>query len=102
MDTQRIADRALAFRTARGLSQEAFGELFGMSGAYVSRIENLQVKEPRRSDLIRMAEAMGISVPDLTGEADDALVERLAEYESDPEMRVFLAGLAGKIRAHDP
>lgn len=102
MDTQRIADLVKSFRTTHGLSQEALGERFQMSGAYVSRLENQQVKEPRRSDMTRLADVLGISVTDLTGDDQEVLMKRVREFESDTELQVFIIGLAGKLRTHDP
>lgn len=63
-----IGARVRRIRRRRGLSLEAAAGLAGISKAYLSQLENGHKRFERRSLIDRLAEALGCSVIDLTGE----------------------------------
>lgn len=54
-----------ARRQQRGLSQRQLGRLAGLTGAYISRLENDQYASPGSVELSAVATALGVSVYDL-------------------------------------
>ena len=52
------------WRAVRGLSQRALAERAGMGYVLIARLE-LDQTDPRLSTLERLAEALGVSVPEL-------------------------------------
>ncbi len=55
-----------AMRAFRGLAQEELGEKAGMDLASISLLEN-GYRRPRRSTVVKLAEALGIEVETLQG-----------------------------------
>ncbi len=64
MRTLPIAEAVRQWRAARGLSQRALAERAGMSYPILARLE-LGQTDPRLSTLEKLAEALGVSVPEL-------------------------------------
>lgn len=76
----------LSLRRARGLTQEAFAELCGISRSSLARYER---GEPISRDcLIRIANACSVSIDDLTGIA----TQKAAQPELDGEIDALLTG----------
>ncbi len=69
-DARRIGAEARRIRRRRGLSLKVAGELAGISKQYLSALERGQRGFNRRGLLPRLAEALGCSVADLTGQPD--------------------------------
>ncbi len=59
-----IADAVREWRQTRGLSQRALAERAGVGYVLIARLE-LGQTDPRLSTLERLAEALGVSVPEL-------------------------------------
>lgn len=55
-------------RRRRGLSQKVLAELSGLSQGYISLLERGQRPIDRRSTVVRLAEALRVSVAELTGQ----------------------------------
>ncbi|PZS14125.1 MAG: hypothetical protein DLM60_19700 [Pseudonocardiales bacterium] len=85
-DAQRIGARARMIRRRRGLSLEVVAGLAGISGGYLSMLENGRRGFNRRGLLEDLASALGCSVADLTGQpylpADRASADALAALPS--------------------
>ncbi len=86
--------RVRYWRLKRGLSQKAFAELAGMTQGYISQIESGLKEVDKRSTLVRLADALQVSVADLTGQpyapADAPHARALAAV---PQIRAALIGL---------
>lgn len=63
-----IGERARMIRKRRGLSLQVAADLAGISRSYLSRLENGIRRFERRSLIDQLAEALGCSAQDLTGE----------------------------------
>jgi transcriptional regulator with XRE-family HTH domain len=59
-----IAEAVREWRRVRGLSQRALAERAGVGYVIIARLE-LNQTDPRLSTLERLAEALGVSVPEL-------------------------------------
>jgi transcriptional regulator with XRE-family HTH domain len=68
LESAEIGARARRIRKRRGLSLATVAGLAGISKSYLSELENGHKRFERRSLLGRLAEALGCSVVDLTGE----------------------------------
>ncbi len=68
--------RIRALRKAKGLTGEQLGEMVGVSKGYISEMESGK-KTPGAGLVIRLADALGVSVADLY-EGDPATRERAA------------------------
>jgi transcriptional regulator with XRE-family HTH domain len=82
LDTEDIGRRARIIRRRRGLSLEVAAGLAGISTGYLSRLERGERRFDRGGLLSALAEALGCSVMDLTGQpylpADRAGADALA------------------------
>jgi transcriptional regulator with XRE-family HTH domain len=127
LDIDAIGRRALARREELHLEQSEVAEKAGMSRAYISRLENASVRNPKVVDLASVASALSISLDSLIyGRVDQpdadfagilmrrfgpqvggALVQLdrvLAQIESGDEaaLSVLVANTAGKYEpAHN-
>lgn len=100
----RLADIIRDAREARGLTQEEFAELIGMSQEWVTKTENGHNRNPRMSTIRRIADRLGETVDmivlatDLADTADGAKAIAAKIEESiapdDPRER-----LIARIRA---
>ena len=59
-----IGEQLRAWRAARGLSQRALAEKAGVGAVLVARLE-LGQTDPRLSTLEKLAEGLGLTVPEL-------------------------------------
>ena len=59
-----IGEQVRAWRAARGLSQRALAEKAGVGAVLVARLE-LGQTDPRLSTLAKLAEGLGLTVPEL-------------------------------------
>lgn len=66
-----IGDRVSYWRQRRGKSQRTLAELAGISQSYLSQIETGGRPVERRATLVALAEALGVSVEELTGRPGD-------------------------------
>ena len=53
------------WRRARGLTQAELAEASGVERSHIGRLERGEVDEPRPDTLLRLAEALGVTVIDL-------------------------------------
>lgn len=65
-----LAHRLRQMRRARELSQEALAALAGLHPKHLSEIERAN-KDPRSTTVIRIADALGVSVAELYESADE-------------------------------
>jgi transcriptional regulator with XRE-family HTH domain len=90
-----IGARVRFWRLKRGLSQRTFAQLAGMTQGYISQIEAGLKEVDKRSTLVRLADALQVSIADLTGQPyapSDAPHARA--LTAIPEIRAALIGLA--------
>src|SRR4051794_3084716 len=66
-----IGAQVAYWRRRRGKSQRVLADLAGMSQPYLSQIENGIRPVERRSTLVALAQALDVSVADLTGQPGD-------------------------------
>ena len=78
-DARTIGERARKIRSRRGLSLEVVGGLAGISGPYLSMLERGQRGFHRRGLIADLADALGCSVADLTGQPYLAVDRQSAE-----------------------
>lgn len=71
MDQIMIGDRVSYWRKRRGQSQTALAGLAGINHSYLSKIENGVRPVERRATLVALAEALQVSVSELTGRPGD-------------------------------
>ncbi len=90
-----IGLRISSKRKALGISQAALARAAGISASYLNLIERNK-RHVGGSLLIRLAEALGFDVAELSGEAEHRLIAEVEEALSDP----VLAGVSGQ-GAHD-
>lgn len=74
IDYESIGKRIKSYRTTKGLSQEAFGEMIFVNNQHISRIESGKSK-PSLDLLVAIANLLGVS-------ADDLLVDSLDQSTS--------------------
>lgn len=88
MRTDYIGYRVANWRRLAGLTQEQLAERVGVSNAYISMIENGSRAVTKRSLLIALATALGVSVTDLTGQPSRPRSrDELAVYSAVPALR---------------
>lgn len=106
LDIDAIGDRASARREELHLEQEEVAEKAGMSRAYISRLENGGVRNPKVVDLAAVAAALGLSLDRLiyghaSGDADADLSSLLTSM-LDPEVGSLMAKTARKYPEMTP
>lgn len=69
--TQHVAKIVFQARTDADLTQDDVARLSGLSSAYISRLEREIVPNPKSTDLQRVARALKLTLPQLTGDATD-------------------------------
>jgi len=86
-----IGLRVARWRDIAGLTQQDLADRIGITAAYVSMIENGARAVTKRSLLIDLAKALGVSVTDLTGQPDSPRTKsELALYSAVPALRAAL------------
>ncbi|WP_428966452.1 helix-turn-helix transcriptional regulator [Micromonospora fluostatini] len=66
--SEHIGLRVSRWRTMAGLTQQELGDAAGVTGSYINMIEAGKRTLTRRSTIIRVARALGVSVEDLTAQ----------------------------------
>lgn len=69
-DLLALAKAIRHLRRERGLPQEALGAAAGLSGRHVSVIERAE-RDPRATTIVRLADALGVTLAELFGEAEE-------------------------------
>lgn len=69
LDVSRLGRFVRTKRTASGVSLERLAEQAGVSGGYLSKIENGSVESPDIRHLARIGDVLGVSVGELLTEA---------------------------------
>ncbi|MFI9643334.1 helix-turn-helix domain-containing protein [Micromonospora sp. NPDC051925] len=83
-----IGLRVAVWRDAAGMTQQQLADRVGVSAAYISMIESGRRPVTKRSRLIALAGALGVSVTDLTGQPHQPRSEDdLAIYTTVPALR---------------
>lgn len=81
-DPQEIASRIRELRTAKNLKQSELDEAAGLPKSTISKIELLK-REPTASELVRIAQALGVSLDMLvSGETAFAYIEEIKVIEA--------------------
>ena len=76
-----LANAIRHLRRERELPQEALGAAAGLSGRHVSVIERAE-RDPRATTVVRLADALGVTVAELYHEAE----ERLRNTDADEDV----------------
>lgn len=98
LDIDAIGRRASRRREELHLEQEEVATKSGMSRAYVSRLENGSVRNPKVADLASIADALGLSLDALIfGRVSDAQLDvdlpNLLRRRLGPDLGAAVAGL---------
>jgi transcriptional regulator with XRE-family HTH domain len=104
-DAMHFGKRIRYWRRRRGgMSQATLAGLAGLSQAYISQAETGMLSIDRRSTLVRIAQALQISVADLIGQPGDPTEpNKVLAALAVPEIRVALAELeAGVVTEPGP
>ena len=75
-----LGARVRGFRQARGLTGSALARQAGIDAGQLSRIEHGQAKRPGHRTLANLADALGVSVAELTGRPEPELVSLGEEF----------------------
>ena len=81
---QTFGERLRMLRKRRGMTQGDLAEALGVTVQTVVRYESLRLEEMRPGRLKAIAEALGVSLPELTGET---------ESPAEAEIRTLTRGL---------
>ncbi|WP_405107638.1 helix-turn-helix domain-containing protein [Micromonospora sp. NBC_01405] len=83
-----IGLRVASWRDAAGMTQQQLADRVGVTASYISMIESGRRPVTKRSRLIALASALGVSVTDLTGQPHPPRSEDdLAIYATVPSLR---------------
>lgn len=96
-----IGLRISSRRKALGISQAGLARAAGISASYLNLIERNK-RHVGGSLLIRLAQALGFDVAELSGEAEHRLIAEVDEALSDPVMAGIGAGGAHDLVAQQP
>lgn len=80
MDLNELGRRVKRLREERKLTQEELAGLMNMSDAYVSRLENGVVPNPKWLDLVKLTDTLGVPITALTGTGPTPDAVAFAEY----------------------
>jgi len=89
---KRLLARIRALREAHGLTQEAFAERAGLAYKHYQQVEAGRKFDVRLSTLIKVAEALGLTLSELVDFSAPAVAENRAEYASNPASGKASAG----------
>lgn len=81
-------------RISKGLSQEELGEMVGVQKSAVAKWENGRVSEIKRSNLKKLADALGLKPSTLLGDIEAnpiGAAEELANIYLDVELREMIS-----------
>lgn len=79
MEIQNLATRLKAIRTTKGLTKYRLAKLTGISETYIYRLEQGDIKNPRRDTLQTLAKGLGVTLAQLVGEVDPSATWELVE-----------------------
>jgi transcriptional regulator with XRE-family HTH domain len=65
MPDNTLAEKLLAAREARGMTQRALSDASGITEMVISRLERGATANPELATVIKLASALGVSVADL-------------------------------------
>lgn len=87
---KRLLARVKELRESHGLSQESFAEKAGLGYKYYQHIEAGRRRDIRLSTLEKLADACGVSLPELLDfeRVPPALAEEQAEYDPKEKPKV--------------
>ena len=91
-----LSVRLKAFREARGLTKYRLAKLSGISQTYIYRIEQGEIKNPRRDTLQKLTVGLGITVAELIGEVAPVDSWRLVEQSLKAYIPVYAEVGAGE------
>lgn len=80
----KTSEKIRQLRIAKGLSQEALGEIIGVKKAAINKYEKGRVVNIKRSTLHKLADALGVLPADLLDDADAPKPTRINVYGSIP------------------
>lgn len=93
MRTDYIGLRVARWRDIAGMTQQQLADAVGVSRPYISMIENGDRAVTKRDLLLKLAQAIGVSVNDLTAQPyEPTSREELAMYLAAPRIRLALDG----------
>jgi XRE family transcriptional regulator, fatty acid utilization regulator len=72
MRPRTIAQQVQAYREQQGLSQRGLARAAEVAAVLVTKLESGAITDPRISTLRKLAEALGVTVAELIGEAKPA------------------------------
>jgi transcriptional regulator with XRE-family HTH domain len=81
---QQLGERIHIIRRRQGLSSKELAERVGTARATISRLENTKKPQVSFDVLVRIAEALGVSLDYLAGRKDDTTVYEPAARELTP------------------
>jgi transcriptional regulator with XRE-family HTH domain len=94
MNSDHVGSRLRRWRLRRGLTQRVLAELAGFSQGYIAQIENGSAPLDRRATREALANALQISVGELTGHLDEEPARALVSAESMTDLRSGIIALA--------
>lgn len=80
----KTSEKIRQLRIAKGLSQEALGEIIGVKKAAINKYEKGRVVNIKRSTLHKLADALGVLPADLLDDTDAPKPTRINVYGSIP------------------
>ncbi|MFQ5745464.1 MAG: helix-turn-helix domain-containing protein [Acidobacteriota bacterium] len=89
-----VGERLWRARQARGLTQKQLAQATGIDQANISKLERGMLRDVRASNLLRLAEALGVST--------DYLLGRDGTYADPPPALPALAPLLSTLEALQP
>jgi transcriptional regulator with XRE-family HTH domain len=97
-----IGERVRINRRFRGMSQQQLADLSGLSQGFISLIEKGDRELERRRDIIAIADALRVSVTDLTGQPLGSSEQQTAASAAVPDVRRALLGTSLDYTEHAP
>lgn len=96
-DAQSFGDRIKQFRKESGLTQHQLAAFVGVSGSAVGNWENRTQETPKGNNLLKLAEALGVTPAELLGQgwkgANESVeeIQLLAAFRVLPKERQLIA-----------
>lgn len=95
MTTTELGPMIKEARAAKGFTQEEVGKVVGVTGAFLSNLENGRARPPGDAKLERLAELLGLSAAEVFAAAGRVHPEVIEAYQRDP------SGVLGAVRELD-
>jgi len=86
---ENLAGRLKSFREARGLTKYRLAKLCSISQTYIYRIEQGEIKNPRRDTLQALAKGLNVSLAQLIGETSPSEMWELVEQSLKAYIPVY-------------